>query len=101
MGGLAWAAVNTRQEWRFTLSKIQQNSEHWRLAAFHDAGWATRQGLHSQAGAAIFVADKSVPDGQRGKAMMIEWVSSKIPGILRIRFEAEINSAQVAPNTQG
>jgi hypothetical protein len=85
---------------RFTFSKISENVEDWRLVTFHDAGWATRQSLHSQAGAAIFVADKQVLDGKRGKAMMVEWVSSKIPRVARSSFEAEINSAQMALDTQ-
>ena len=85
---------------RFTFFKISESIEDWRLVTFHDAGWATRQSLHSQAGAAIFVADKTVLDGKRGKAMMVEWVSSKIPRVVRSSFEAEINSAQMAVDTQ-
>ena len=57
---------------RFTFASISENVKDWRLATFHDAGWATGQSLHSQAGAAIFVADKSVLEGKRGKAMMVE-----------------------------
>jgi hypothetical protein len=85
---------------RFTFTKISENVKDWRLVTFHDAGWATRQSLHSQAGDAIFVADKCVLEGKRGKAMMVEWLSSKIPRVVRSSFEAEINSAQMALDTQ-
>ena len=46
------------------------------------------------------MADKSVLEGNRGKAMLIEWVSFKIPRVVRSSFEAEINSAQMALDTQ-
>jgi hypothetical protein len=85
---------------QLTFKKISESVYDWRLVTLHDAGWATRLSLHSQAGAAIFVADKSVLDGHRGSAMLVEWVSSKIPRVVRSSFEAEINSAQMAADTQ-
>ena len=85
---------------RLTFSKISKSVTDWRLVTFRDAGWATRLSLHSQAGAAIYLADKSVLEGKRGKAMLVEWISSKIPRVVRSSFEAEINSAQMAADTQ-
>lgn len=85
---------------KHTFTRISEKVEDWRIITFHDAGWATRQSLHSQAGATIFMVDKSVLDGKRGGAMMVEWMCSKIPRVVRSSFEAEINSAQMALDTQ-
>ena len=43
----------------------------WTIVTFHDAGWATRPSLHSQAVAAVFLADRSVLEGKIGKATLI------------------------------
>jgi hypothetical protein len=76
--------------------KVGQSFDDWRMATFHDAGWATRASLHSQAGAAIFIAEAKVLKGELGKAAMIDWLCAKIERVVRSSFEAEINSAQLA-----
>lgn len=77
-------------------TKISKSVQDWRLVTFHDAGWATRPSLHSQAGAALFFADKAVLDGKLANAVLIDWLCAKIERVIRSSFECEINSAQLA-----
>ena len=77
--------------------KVGPSMADWVTVTFHDAGWATRPSLHSQAGGAIFAAEASVRNGDKPvKAVLLDWVCAKIERVVRSSFEAEINSAQIA-----
>lgn len=77
--------------------RVGKSMNDWCTVTFHDAGWATRPSLHSQAGGAIFLAEPTVRDGSKpAKAVLLDWVCSKIARVVRSSFEAEINSAQIA-----
>ena len=77
--------------------KVGSNIADWCMVTFHDAGWATRPSLHSQAGGAIFLAESTVRDGSKPvRASLLDWICSKIERVVRSSFEAEINSAQIA-----
>jgi hypothetical protein len=76
--------------------RIADSLDDWRFVTFHDAGWATRVSLHSQAGGAFFAVNPKVLQGEMGSAVLIDWMCSKIDRVVRSSFEAEINSAQLA-----
>ena len=77
--------------------KVGNNIADWCSVTFHDAGWATGPSLHSQAGGAIFLAESTVRDGSKpAREFLLVWVGSKIERVVRLSFEAEINSAQIA-----
>ena len=81
--------------------RVGKSMKDWVSVAFHDAGWATRPSLHSQAGAAFFLAEPTVRDGSKpSKAVLLDWVCTKISRVVRSSFEAEINSAQIALDHQ-
>ena len=76
--------------------KVGSSMHDWCQVGFHDAGWATRPSLHSQAGGAMFLAESTVRDGTKpARAVLLDWVCSKIARVVRSSFEAEINSAQI------
>jgi hypothetical protein len=81
---------------RLRYSRVASSVQDWRIVSYHDAGWATRPSLHSQAGGLVLVAHPDALTGKLVPCMLIDWVCAKIDRVVRSSFEAEINSAQLA-----
>ena len=66
--------------------------EELRVCVPQDAGWASRQSGHSQAGALFLLAEASVLEGLPGSAVCIDWLSAKIARVVRSSYACETHT---------
>ena len=87
------------QPYSLTFQKVAQNWTDLALVVFTDAGHTSRPSGHSQAGALMFWAPKSVLKGDMVKSVLADFTSSKIDRAVWSSYASELQGATIAADS--